>query len=668
MQERRSYQLSNNFKLFLKAFLTAHKNNKISNIDELKKNINISALTIFLIIFSLTGSGLYLIHNLYLSEKSTSDSQNIVDTMDLYKSTLSEKMSIVSSSTIFLDYLRSGPKTRENINYLFVSGISLLKTNSISGMRITDKKDNKIYENGKETSENVTVELCYLGDTLNKKLGNCEFEWTLFFNKNALVKELISLNPKIQICEKCADTNLINGNTFSSFSIARKTEIDLPLIVTDSSNNFFYTYMMLLIISFAIFGTWSWYRLSSLLNNYIASPIKTLTSHLKSNEPLALTNNLDEIQYLIDEINIWKSKVSKIQADESAAKIARIVAEMAHDIRSPLAAINMLVQFLPTIPEEQRVILNSATQRISDIANSFLSQYKNPTDAQNAATITQVHMASLLTSIVAEKRSQYGNKIELNLSIAANSLNAFTLIVANDFKRVISNLINNAVESKMEKSNIHINLDTDNDNLKIDITDNGCGIPAELLPEIRKGGLSVGKSNGNGLGLSHAISVVESYAGGLHIESEIGRGTTVSIDLPKALLAPNWFQSTLVIPDHAIICILDNELYAHEMWKLRFEQFPELANNIRHCHAASELSDLILENHTQTVFLIDYDLGSNCLNGLDVILKYTIMNQSSLVTNRYDDAEIQKRCLAMGVKIIPKNHILHLDIIALNNL
>jgi hypothetical protein len=57
MQERRSYQLSNNFKLFLKAFLTADKNNKISNIDELKKNINISALTIFLIIFSSTGSG-----------------------------------------------------------------------------------------------------------------------------------------------------------------------------------------------------------------------------------------------------------------------------------------------------------------------------------------------------------------------------------------------------------------------------------------------------------------------------------------------------------------------------------------------------------------------------------------------------------------------------------
>ena len=50
--------------------------------------------------------------------------------------------------------------------------------------------------------------------------------------------------------------------------------------------------------------------------------------------------------------------------------------------------------------------------------------------------------------------------------------------------------------------------------------------------------------------------------------------------------------------------------------------------------------------------MIDYDLGDSAPNGLDIIEKLDISSKATLVTNRYDDTEIQKRCVSLGVKII----------------
>ncbi len=68
--------------------------------------------------------------------------------------------------------------------------------------------------------------------------------------------------------------------------------------------------------------------------------------------------------------------------------------------------------------------------------------------------------------------------------------------------------------------------------LQIEVKDNGCGISPDLLPKIMKGGISIGKQNGFGLGLSYANQRVKEWGGNLNIQSQLGIGTAVNINLP----------------------------------------------------------------------------------------------------------------------------------------
>jgi signal transduction histidine kinase len=478
--------------------------------------------------------GLSVIHNKYIQKREISTKQEIQSAGDLYKSNLSENLSITASSTIFLDYLRSGPLSRKNLYYRFLTQISLLQLPSVSGMKILDAKKNLIFQHGKITNECVSLKLCYLNQHLNTENGDCNFTWQLYFNNENLLKSIQAINSNIKLTNDGSYIDLASGNYFSSFPLDSGSILKLKIGINDNNDHFFYVYLFLMSVGFLIFGSWSWYRLSSTLNNYVANPIKNLTNCLKENNSLIQTNNIHEIEYLISEINTWKHKLNKMQADEHIEKLGKIAAQLAHDVRSPLSAIDMLVKNLINVPENYRITLCHATQRISDIANNFLIQYKNPQSCSLTPSLSNEHISNLLDNIISEKRSQYTNRdINIILTIEENAKNAFSFINAVDFKRVLSNLINNSIEAICASGQVHVKLIKLENFLKIKIIDTGSGISTNLLPKIILGG-SFGKKGGSGLGLTHAIKKIEEWHGNLDINSKIGIGTKICITLPLA--------------------------------------------------------------------------------------------------------------------------------------
>jgi signal transduction histidine kinase len=632
---------------------------RIKSIEDLKQNINISTIVIFSVIFLSTLAILYLFHNDYEKKRIIHDNKELVSVGNLFKSNLSEKLSIIASSTIFLDYIRSGDESKKRLYPQFLLQMSTLKSRSISGMEIADQSSELIFSEGEVSQQYVKIKLCYLNETLDPEMGDCRFTWKLYFRPIELFSEMKAINSSVHTCQNCALFNMIDSDMFGSFPIMGSSGLKFNLEIPESADSLFNIYLVLLTLSLLIFGTWSWYRLSTLINTYIANPIKTLTTRLKANQPLDLKNNLDEIQYLIDEINIWKSKLSKMKADENAAKIAKIVAELAHDIRSPLAVISMIIKMLENVPEDERLILNSATQRISDIANGFLAQYKNPQITESAASFDIVHISGMLETILSEKRTQYLHKATITYTIADDAWSVFAYVNANDLKRVVSNLVNNAIEAYSETGLVEVSLKKSTTHLHIEIVDQGCGIPEHLLPKIKEGGVSVGKSDGNGLGLSHAISVIKNSEGSLDIQSTEGVGTTIIINLPLATATPEWFQAELEIDRGSIVCVLDDEHYAHKLWDLRFTQVNIHSSDIIHCTSSAEL----MKFHNEVdLLLIDYDLGKTGEDGLDIIRRHQLQNKAVLVTNRYDDVEVHQRCVQLGVRIVPKNYILNIPI------
>jgi len=501
---------------------------KINNIEDLKKNINSSTFWTFFVIFCLSMTGLLIIHNKFLDKQAVVRNQQIISTIRIFESNLSERMSIIASSSAFLDYLRSGEKTRELLYSEFLSQISTLKEQSIVGMKIIDRHGKEIFQHGKFSETYVKLNLCYLNQSLTSEFGICEFSWVLYFNKQQILAQLAKINKSVKICNNCKGIDLISTGVFGSFPIKSSSDMTLNVKVTESKDQFFRIYLAIIFGVLVLSGLWAWFRLSKLLNNHVASPIKNLADCLRVDEVLASQNNIDEIQHLIDEINTWKARVKKANEDEQAVRIGKIAAQLAHDVRSPLMSLDMIVKNIQDIPSDHKRTLNAAVSRISDISNSFLEQYRFK-GVQSSPDFSDEILPELLISIVEEKKIQHPD-IDIGLVINDDASDAKSKINPTDFARVISNLINNAIEAGDDKNVVKVKLSRSDKFNIISISDCGEGISPEFLPTIFDG-VSIGKENGNGLGLSHAKAKVEEWGGEIFIHSEVNKGTVVTMML-----------------------------------------------------------------------------------------------------------------------------------------
>lgn len=121
--------------------------------------------------------------------------------------------------------------------------------------------------------------------------------------------------------------------------------------------------------------------------------------------------------------------------------------QVAHDIRSPLAAIMMLTEICTEVAEAQRICLREAASRIQDIANQLLIKHSKKKKSEDE-NLSLVMVSAALLSVISSKRIEYQHS-KITLSFEANAESYFAFIEANitEFKLMISNLINNAKEA-----------------------------------------------------------------------------------------------------------------------------------------------------------------------------------------------------------------------------
>jgi signal transduction histidine kinase len=118
---------------------------------------------------------------------------------------------------------------------------------------------------------------------------------------------------------------------------------------------------------------------------------------------------------------------------------------------------------------------------------------------------------------------------------------------ARAIRRVIDNLIVNALKFTPAGGRVHLRLYQKADNLFIDVVDTGPGIPDSELPRIfdpfYRASKNTSVPRGTGLGLSVVKEVVAIHKGRIHVNSILGTGTTFTIELPS-ILRLNEFQQT----------------------------------------------------------------------------------------------------------------------------
>jgi signal transduction histidine kinase len=234
-----------------------------------------------------------------------------------------------------------------------------------------------------------------------------------------------------------------------------------------------------------------------------------------------------------------KNREHDAMSRKQAASEARyqLSAQVAHDIRSPLAALDSVIKELPRLPEAQRGIIMSAIGRIRDIADGLLANDREfKISASTAEPARTVLLASLIEPLIEEKRAQLRSKVGIIIDFRLDSSDGpiRATVQPVEFQRLLSNLINNAVEAlNGGRGAVDISLALAGRDVLLAIEDNGRGIPAHVLAKLGERGETHGKVGGFGLGLHHAKACASSWGGSFNIQSKSGTGTRVMLQLPQ---------------------------------------------------------------------------------------------------------------------------------------
>lgn len=389
-------------------------------------------------------------------------------------------------------------------------------------------------------------------------------------------------------------------------------------------------------------------------------------------QKVPLKNQLDEIVGLLGislDISDCKEK-ERLKIEKQAADdlrqdgLRRVVAQVAHDIRSPAASLNMLMDCCTGIKERDRVAIRRAITRINDIANNLLGYFTPQLEQEiivssdSSPKIIPLLVSADLLEIITEKRYEYSQlSVGFISNFSTDSYFAFISVDSQAFARSISNLINNAVDAFEGKGGeVVINVESLEREIQITIEDRGKGISHVVLSKIRNAVVVTdGKIAGHGIGYSQIRNMLEQNNGTLDIQSDLAGGTKVTLTFPK-ITAPCWIADKIELKHDDLIVILDDDPSIHDAWEARFEVS---APNIwrRHFEHGNEVINYLnnlTECEKKKVFLLtDYELLMQGLHGLNVIEK-TRVERSVLVTSHYNNRSLKELAAMTNTKILPK--------------
>jgi two-component system nitrogen regulation sensor histidine kinase NtrY len=295
-----------------------------------------------------------------------------------------------------------------------------------------------------------------------------------------------------------------------------------------------YVYLFMFLIAIAI---------AYFLSSYITRSIKTISDKIhktglnKRNEKIEFNKGSSEISTLV---NAYNQMIDELQ--ESAVKLAQsereqawreMAKQVAHEIKNPLTPMRLSVQSFerkfdpedPNIKEKLKEFSQTLIQQIdimSSIASAFSDFAKMPTQKREKIDVVEVVKQAL--DIFNENYISYSFSED---KIIAN-LDKSQLI------RIVTNLITNASQAieQTENPKIQVHVSSENENIKIAVTDNGKGIDDSVKHLIFEPKFTT-KTSGMGLGLPIIKKIIEANKGSINFVSSSGKGTTFTVTFPK---------------------------------------------------------------------------------------------------------------------------------------
>ena len=214
----------------------------------------------------------------------------------------------------------------------------------------------------------------------------------------------------------------------------------------------------------------------------------------------------------------------------------RFTADASHELRTPVTAISGHASYLlrRTNPSPEQVepltIIHGEAQRMSKLVNDLLELAR--ADAGLTVKREPMNLVEIVEGVERELAPLAGNA-----ALSASSPQPLLEVSgdASRLKQVVQNLVQNALNAG--SSMVDVSLQRDGEWARLEVLDNGPGIPEAALPNLferfyRVDGARSTRGNGSGLGLAIVKWIVEQHDGTVSVESKVGEGTVFTVLLP----------------------------------------------------------------------------------------------------------------------------------------
>lgn len=235
---------------------------------------------------------------------------------------------------------------------------------------------------------------------------------------------------------------------------------------------------------------------------------------------------------VVNDVTEIRELQEKLRLNEHLASIGELTAQLGHEIGNSLGGIRLFTDNLrEELPAEdhRREYINEILSEIDRLSLSVtkLKEYSRPVSLE--------FRRANVNKIINESLSFARDRIEENCILIRKQLDQELpeiMVDPNQLRGAVLNIIINAIQAMPQGGELTLSTQRRNGILELSVSDTGVGIPEDIRGKIFNPFFTTKKPVGTGLGLSIVYKAIQAHGGTIKCKSEVGHGTTFTIELP----------------------------------------------------------------------------------------------------------------------------------------
>ncbi len=228
----------------------------------------------------------------------------------------------------------------------------------------------------------------------------------------------------------------------------------------------------------------------------------------------------------------------RVAAAERLAALGRVAAGMAHEIRNPLASMQLRAENALAAEDDSR-LRRALTEVLAQIArlNTLVTELLAMTQ-RRTAQLVPVDIAAFLAACIEQHRDAAARR---GIALTAEGGEEHVRLDPEIVGRILDNLLLNAIRHAPEGGRVEVSAESTDTELRIAVTDSGSGVAPELRANLFEPFVT-GRPDGTGLGLAIARELADAHGGRLSLlragGERPGEGAVFALDLPREPACP----------------------------------------------------------------------------------------------------------------------------------